>query len=68
LVELVDALPAPVGTLDGGVWVLPTELQVDLPVELEVVGGEIRAGLARSRLPTGFDRPMARLRATAVAR
>lgn len=67
LVDVLDALPDGIGEASTGVRVSPVSVEFELPIELAWSGGELWASLARSRIVTGFDAPLSRMRARAVA-
>ena len=66
LVDLVEGVPALAGGPEDGVAVAVHGLDVVAPLEVSATGGRIAACAARARLATGFDVPLARVRARFV--
>lgn len=64
LLDLVGSMPDDAGSPEDGVVVAVDALDVALPVEARIgAAGELMARLPLGRLHTGFETPLARLRA-----
>jgi hypothetical protein len=65
LCAIADSVPVDSGTPEDGVVVQVTDFQVNLPLESRMdADGSLRVTLPRGMLATGFDPPLARIRAS----
>ena len=65
ILDLLEGLPLGLVDIEAGMHIVPTEVQVDLPVETRVGShGELYACLPRGRFDAGYRAPLGRLTAT----
>jgi hypothetical protein len=67
LVDLMSGLPAAAAEAGADFVVMPTSVELDLPIEAQVGrGGVLYATLPRGRYDSGFRLPVGRLHARCV--